>query len=113
MNITNQREWWECVHNNWSDIFDVIADQMDLSHEAYATPGDPRSQTTAHNIAEEVVHLQDMEDPKLGRYIYAAWKQATGEYAWTTPGWEPLSELYEALGVFVEELHFQGLKESP
>lgn len=93
MRIETPQNWWKVVELQWDNLLSIIADQMNLSHLAYKTPGDADSPTTGRSILQEITRLRKIHDPKLARYFHAAWGLASDAYAWSVPGWGSLCDL--------------------
>lgn len=89
----NRDEWWLQVHNHWDALLNIIADQMDLNHEAFETPGNPESPMTGRKILQELIYLKEFRDSKLARYFNAAFHLASEAYAYSVPGWNQLCDL--------------------
>jgi hypothetical protein len=103
--IDNINDWWRVVDENWDNLLQIIADQMDLYHPAYEVPGREISPMTGRSILEEVHHLKEKRDQRLCRYFSAAWALASENYAWKVPSWGALCDLCSEEWVFDGEFY--------
>jgi len=91
--IAIPHDWWSLLNEHWENLLEIIGHHIDFNYPAFDPPGDSNGFPTGRKTYAEMEHLRKTEDPRLARYLGAAWCLASEAYAWSVPSWGVLCDL--------------------